>query len=553
MCTTSSDILSPFHTGLTFTQDSTTKHILVKSVKGAIRKDGRIRVGDQILAINQDKLENISIAKANKILKKASSKSEGVTLSYLPAPLAQLSSTPYGAKSEKPPVVLTQQSQHFSNQSLPPNIQGGRTSLHDVNKQESFAGGQAQNVGMAPSHPTIIPPQMVPQGPPQMSQWTYPLGPGATISPMQPTPFNYQLSQQPQQTYGQPLAPLVWQVQQPGSLQLPVGQPPQQVAFILREPPNYADLIPHHMVSGTPFNLSQTGPVSVPSLLPSQPPPPTSQPASLIPTQPQPQPPLPPGPVTQTAAMPRMTKAQSEIKLQSGVVTKPEYERRHKSQSGASPRHPPHPYKVYRRRQQQQAQAAAAAAAAALRVQQTLVEEPSEPENPPKSHDRSHDYSRRLHNMSRDLTHDNESGTQQQLRNSVDREVEENPALRKEFPNVEGILFEVWLKKGKSGLGMSIAANRDAEPRGIVIMGIQSGGVADRSNVIMWGDMILKINDTCVIGMTQQEVQEMLMKAASHVRFVMLRQAGGKGVQRTVSAIVGHGLLAGCDLHLEAL
>ena len=238
-----------------------------------------------------------------------------------------------------------------------------------------------------------------------------------------------------------------------------------------------------------------------------------------------------------TATQPRMTKAQSEIRLPSSTVGRPEHDRRHKSQSGAPPRHPPHPYTVYRRRQQQQAQAAAAAAAAIAKKIQTLAEEPSEPPQ------MSHDYARRLHNMSRDLSHDNEGGEggggggQQQLRNSVDREIAEDPALRKEFPNVEGTLFEVWLNKGSRGLGMSIVANRDDHapgPRGIVIMGIQPGGVADRSKMITLGDMILKINDQCVIGMTQLEVQEMLIEAAQLVKFVMLRSEG-KALDRTVS------------------
>ena len=132
------------------------------------------------------------------------------------------------------------------------------------------------------------------------------------------------------------------------------------------------------------------------------------------------------------------------------------------------------------------------------------------------------------------------SQQQQQLRNSVDREVQENAELRIEFPNVEGTLFEVWLDKGSRGLGMSIVANRDDHtpgPRGIVIMGIQAGGVADRSKMIMWGDMILKINETCVIGMTQQEVQEMLVKAPPRVRFVLLRQDEDRMPERTVSVL----------------
>ena len=50
---------------------------------------------------------------------------------------------------------------------------------------------------------------------------------------------------------------------------------------------------------------------------------------------------------------------------------------------------------------------------------------------------------------------------------------EEDPALRDEFPDVDGHLFEVWLKKGKTGgLGLSIVANTTSQAlRGIVIMG----------------------------------------------------------------------------------
>jgi hypothetical protein len=51
---------------------------------------------------------------------------------------------------------------------------------------------------------------------------------------------------------------------------------------------------------------------------------------------------------------------------------------------------------------------------------------------------------------------------------------EEDPALRDEFPDVDGHLFEVWLKKGKTGgLGLSIVANTTSQAlRGIVIMGM---------------------------------------------------------------------------------
>ena len=348
-----SSLLPHLHVGLTLTQDSKTNSILVKSVKGATRKDGRIRVGDQILAINREWLENVSLTKASKMLKKAASKSEGVSITFLPAPHSlSSSSNSYGAKSvvEKTPSAPSnqqpqqqrQQSQHYTTttgQPLQQNLTGGPPPLINVPPEQEAAfnvGGQSQGVGMAPSHPNIMAPQMAP--PPQMSQWTsYPLAPGTAISPMQPHPYNYSLPQTAQQPFGQHLQQVVWQVGQPGSLQLPVGQPPpQQVAWILREPPHYVDHVVHrqHMMSaaaGAPYPMSGTtaGPVSVPPTLhpPQQPPPslssqPHSQPQqsqlpqqqSLVPLQ-STAVPSSQSTVT-TSIVPHMTKAQSETKTE---------------------------------------------------------------------------------------------------------------------------------------------------------------------------------------------------------------------------------------------
>ena len=108
--------------------------------------------------------------------------------------------------------------------------------------------------------------------------------------------------------------------------------------------------------------------------------------------------------------------------------------------------------------------------------------------------------------------------------NSWAIEEDEDPALREEFPEIEGHLFEVQLHKGKAGLGLSIVGNTNSpSAKGIVIMGVQAGGVADQSGQIKWGDIILKVNDTCVIGMSQQQVQELLAKAPPLVRFVLVR------------------------------
>lgn len=102
---------------------------------------------------------------------------------------------------------------------------------------------------------------------------------------------------------------------------------------------------------------------------------------------------------------------------------------------------------------------------------------------------------------------------------------EEDPDLRAEFPEVEGHLFSVTLNKGKGGLGLNIVSETNSKAvRGIVIMGIQAGGVADQCGRIRWGDVILKMNSVNVMGMSQEQFQKLLVQAPPTVTFVLLRQ-----------------------------
>ena len=123
-------------------------------------------------------------------------------------------------------------------------------------------------------------------------------------------------------------------------------------------------------------------------------------------------------------------------------------------------------------------------------------------------------------------------GQQQVLEDSPDHshnnswaiEEEEDPDLRAEFPDVQGHLFSVTLNKGTRGLGLNILAETNSKAvRGIVIMGIQSGGVADQCGRICWGDVILKMNRVNVVGMSQEQFQKLLAQAPPTVTFVLLR------------------------------
>ena len=117
--------------------------------------------------------------------------------------------------------------------------------------------------------------------------------------------------------------------------------------------------------------------------------------------------------------------------------------------------------------------------------------------------------------------------------------ISEDRALREEFPDVDGYLFEAWLNKSKNGLGLSIkngllglsimASTTNRSLSGIVITNIQKGGAAEENGKIKRGDMVLKVNDTCVIGMSQTQVHELLANASPKVRLVLLRQYATTG------------------------
>ena len=54
-------------------------------------------------------------------------------------------------------------------------------------------------------------------------------------------------------------------------------------------------------------------------------------------------------------------------------------------------------------------------------------------------------------------------------------------------------------------------------------MGIQAGGVADQCGRVRWGDVILKMNNINVVGMSQEQFQKLLAQAPPTVTFVLLR------------------------------
>lgn len=97
----------------------------------------------------------------------------------------------------------------------------------------------------------------------------------------------------------------------------------------------------------------------------------------------------------------------------------------------------------------------------------------------------------------------------------------EDLALNKEFSNENGHHFDIWLKRGQlGGLGLRDMASGTSQ----TLQGIETQQ-AKENGEIRWGDVMLKVNDTCVIRMGQTQVQELLANATLNVKFMLLRQS----------------------------
>ena len=335
--------------GMSLAADDKNACIVVKNVasNGAVRHDGRIRVGDRIIKINGKSLDGVSLPKAKTILKRASAKSEVLTITYVPVPQVQTYTMPsYGYKPSSRSVPGSNRL-YPSLQHQLATIRG--TPLHDIAEQELTGGGQANiQMAMLPSHT-----QMMHQTSPPAPQWQQgvspyqaPLPGTSNITPMQVTgsyleqattvgqplpPYVYlqpgmMAQTPPQPAYPQPPPPqpMAWNMQQQMAMGPPLSQASPMASWgvnvIHREPPQYDEL----MVQQQRVHAQQ---YQLPSPLQQQ-------------TQ-------------QMQQNSRMNKSQSESKFHSGMTQRPQVERRHNSQGMPSVIQPL-AYKQFRLQQQQQ-------------------------------------------------------------------------------------------------------------------------------------------------------------------------------------------------------
>ena len=232
--------------GMNLAYDEKNSCVIVKSLSssGAVGRDGRIRAGDRITAINGKSLAGFNLTKAKGILKRASTRSEELIIVYTPAPQVQSYIIPSGGSpyintpgtrsSITEGIMPVQQSSYY-----PQGIQGaqGNIQLHPVMAPgpQYPPHGMIQSMYGAPTyHPPGVPP------PPNINV------PGGYFTPYEdqmskPPPPPYMFPHQPSPSPAPPM------MSQGPPHSYPAQQPP---TWNLNTPSSNGHIIQHSPIIG---------------------------------------------------------------------------------------------------------------------------------------------------------------------------------------------------------------------------------------------------------------------------------------------------------------
>uniref|UniRef100_A0A670ZW73 Multiple PDZ domain protein n=1 Tax=Pseudonaja textilis TaxID=8673 RepID=A0A670ZW73_PSETE len=108
----------------------------------------------------------------------------------------------------------------------------------------------------------------------------------------------------------------------------------------------------------------------------------------------------------------------------------------------------------------------------------------------------------------------------------LDKEDEFGYSWRKishQYGNLSGDLHMIELEKGKTGLGLSLAGNKDRSKMSVFVVGIDPNGAAGRDGRLQIGDELLEINGQVLYGKTHQNASSIIKCAPSKVKIIFIR------------------------------
>ncbi|XP_036258808.1 multiple PDZ domain protein isoform X10 [Molothrus ater] len=95
--------------------------------------------------------------------------------------------------------------------------------------------------------------------------------------------------------------------------------------------------------------------------------------------------------------------------------------------------------------------------------------------------------------------------------------------IMQRYGKLPGELHMIELEKGKTGLGISLAGNKDRSRMSVFIVGIDPNGAAGKDGRLQIADELLEINGQILYGRTHQNASSIIKCAPSKVKVIFIR------------------------------
>ncbi|NXN19773.1 MPDZ protein, partial [Indicator maculatus] len=95
--------------------------------------------------------------------------------------------------------------------------------------------------------------------------------------------------------------------------------------------------------------------------------------------------------------------------------------------------------------------------------------------------------------------------------------------IMERYGDLPGELHMIELEKGKTGLGLSLAGNKDRSRMSVFIVGIDPNGAAGKDGRLQIADELLEINGQILYGQTHQNASSIIKCAPSKVKIIFIR------------------------------
>uniref|UniRef100_A0A3Q3FL28 PDZ domain-containing protein n=1 Tax=Labrus bergylta TaxID=56723 RepID=A0A3Q3FL28_9LABR len=107
------------------------------------------------------------------------------------------------------------------------------------------------------------------------------------------------------------------------------------------------------------------------------------------------------------------------------------------------------------------------------------------------------------------------------------------------YNSLPGVLHMIELEKGKTGLGLSLAGNRDRSRMSVFVVGIDPSGAAGRDGRMVVGDELLEINGQVLYGHSHQNASSTIKSSPSKVKIIFVRNTEALN-QMAVGPVLEH-------------